>query len=223
MSAGNLDVYLGSGIIADRPVTPSIPAGMTAWWYATDTSVMSHYNTVDGWADLSAGAASGVELFDSITTTGSATDITFSGIPATAKHLEVVFEGQAAQTGTGTVGMEMIISGITSSNYNHQYLLAAAASVSGGDGSALAYLFCGNVPQNSNAYQRAGYTMRIPSYLKAVPRTIITKGGYYASGPRIMDLYGLLNDATLVTSIKLQLTGGVAFTDGTTADLYGIN
>lgn len=48
--------YLGRGVFASRPVTPPVPAGGTAFYYATDTTALYVWN---GAAWVSAGAPSG--------------------------------------------------------------------------------------------------------------------------------------------------------------------
>lgn len=59
MASNKLSVYLGSGDIADRPATPDIPAGMSAWWFSDDTGVASVYTTVSGWTDVAGGGGGG--------------------------------------------------------------------------------------------------------------------------------------------------------------------
>lgn len=48
--------YLGRGVLASRPATPVVPAGSTAFYYATDTTQLFVWN---GAAWVSAGAPSG--------------------------------------------------------------------------------------------------------------------------------------------------------------------
>lgn len=71
MASGRLVDYLGSGIIADRPATPSLTTGAVGLWFATDTSVLSAW---DGsvWADVSAGGGGALDDLSDVDTTGLA-------------------------------------------------------------------------------------------------------------------------------------------------------
>lgn len=63
MASGRLIDYLGVGVIADRPATPTLFADTLGLWYATDTSTLS---TWDGsaWDDVGGGAADFTDLGD---------------------------------------------------------------------------------------------------------------------------------------------------------------
>lgn len=52
MTTGRLDAYLGSGVFASRPSTPSIPSNMIAYYYATDTFTLYAYTTGGGWTTI---------------------------------------------------------------------------------------------------------------------------------------------------------------------------
>lgn len=46
MASGLIGEYIGEGLLAARPATPDIGAGVIAFWYSTDTEMLSTY--VDG-------------------------------------------------------------------------------------------------------------------------------------------------------------------------------
>lgn len=52
MASGLITEYLGEGLAAARPATPSIPSGAIAFYYKTDTNTLSRY-AEGAWADLS--------------------------------------------------------------------------------------------------------------------------------------------------------------------------
>lgn len=43
MASGLISTYLGQGLAASRPATPSVGTGVIAYWYSTDTSQLSVY------------------------------------------------------------------------------------------------------------------------------------------------------------------------------------
>lgn len=44
MTAQKVSVYLGAGVIASRPASPDVPAGGSAFYYGTDTSLLYVYD-----------------------------------------------------------------------------------------------------------------------------------------------------------------------------------
>jgi hypothetical protein len=68
MASGLIIDYIGSGVIADRPVAPDLYAGSMGLWYATDTNVLSVWDgTV--WANITTGSSAG-----DVSGPGSSTD-----------------------------------------------------------------------------------------------------------------------------------------------------
>lgn len=53
MASTLLTAYLGQGLAAARPATPTIATGTIGWYYATDTGVLSYYSN-GAWRSLSA-------------------------------------------------------------------------------------------------------------------------------------------------------------------------
>ena len=71
---GRLSIYLGSGTAASRPAAPNIPTGYAAYYYATDTSVLSVYISGTGWSNVNTGG----------TITALTGDVTASGMGSVA-------------------------------------------------------------------------------------------------------------------------------------------
>lgn len=70
MAATVITQYLGQGLAASRPATPSIDAGSIGWYYATDTAALSYYangtwNSVSAKAKLAYPLASLASLSNS--------------------------------------------------------------------------------------------------------------------------------------------------------------
>lgn len=58
MASGLLIDYLGSGVIGDRPTTPTLFTGSLGLWYATDTDTLSAWDG-SAWEDVGGGGGSG--------------------------------------------------------------------------------------------------------------------------------------------------------------------
>lgn len=54
MASGLLIDYLGSGVIGDRPTTPTLFTGSLGLWYATDTDTLSAWDG-SAWEDVGGG------------------------------------------------------------------------------------------------------------------------------------------------------------------------
>jgi len=106
MSASPLiTTYLGSGLLASRPATPSIPTNGLAVWRSTDTGTTSVYDTA--WHDLGSGGGGGGNTPPSVRGTPgffySSTLTTFTyTLPGTAVAGDTVFVFIAGGYGPST-------------------------------------------------------------------------------------------------------------------------
>ena len=115
MASGRLIDYLGYGLLADRPATPTLHSGVMGLWWSTDTNTMSIW---DGstWSNITATAApdavtavsssSGALTIDcslgksfTVTLTENITSITLSNTNGAGFATEV--DIQFTQDGTG--------------------------------------------------------------------------------------------------------------------------
>lgn len=173
--------------------------------------------------------------FDSIATasgTGSSSQITFSSIPNTYRHLQLRIYSRLDGPGPNVTDLELRINGDTGTFYGTH--MGRGMS----DGTALAttylanttnrflLLYAGTITPNSGA---EGFALiDIHNYASTTSKKVIrfqytngfeaTNGLYgvfYGSG-----LYNISN--TAVSSILIQSGGGQYFTTTTRIDLYGI-
>lgn len=91
--SGLITNYLGSGLAAARPVTPTISPGATSVYSATDTGVFSFW--VGSWATLGAGTVT------SISGSGGTTGLTLGGGPITTSGT-LTLSGTLAVANGGT-------------------------------------------------------------------------------------------------------------------------
>lgn len=58
MASGLITEYLGSGVIASRPATPTLHTASLGLWYATDTGALSAWDGTT-WTNVTSGAGAG--------------------------------------------------------------------------------------------------------------------------------------------------------------------
>lgn len=114
MASGLLIDYLGSGVIGDRPTTPTLFTGSLGLWYATDTDTLSAWDG-SAWEDVGGGGGGGnrfvnVALSDMTTdlTTGTAKAAWFAPEDGT---LASVYIGVHDPSSSGVVRVDMNDSG----------------------------------------------------------------------------------------------------------------
>lgn len=74
MASGLLIDYLGSGVIGDRPTTPTLFTGSLGLWYATDTNTLSAWDG-SAWDDVG-GCGGGGNRFVNVALSDMTTDLT---------------------------------------------------------------------------------------------------------------------------------------------------
>jgi hypothetical protein len=104
--------YVGQGLAANRPGTPLIDVGAMAFYYATDTGILSSY--VNGaWTNVVA-----KQLIASQALAGVA-NFTFSSIPTGFKDLELRVRGRCSDAVTSE-NLQIQFNGDTGNNYDYQ-------------------------------------------------------------------------------------------------------
>ena len=157
----------------------------------------------------------------------SATNITFSSIPGTYKHLLLVLSSR----GDGAVTNENIrvqLNGDTASNYAYILASAASASVSSVSSGGTTGMVVGTQPGASATANMVGTVeLRFLDYA----RTTLFKGvtingaGVDATATNSFSISGggVWKSTAAITSIKLFPTTSTNFVTGTRATLYGVN
>lgn len=116
--------------------------GTTATSPASDDYVLIDGAT-NGSRKLPAGNLGGLALISRTTTSGSASNVTFSSIPGTFTDLIVEVSGRSDKSGTTYDDLRMQLNADTGSNYDYNHLQINNTSVSGVAGAASAFFFVG--------------------------------------------------------------------------------
>jgi hypothetical protein len=159
------------------------------------------------------------EKIASTTTTGSATTVTFSTIPATYTDLVLISNAGAVVNGAD---LRMRINGDTGNNYSDTYLWGSgstAGSARASNQSRFSLTYYGTLPSGSTS--RATIITQIMNYSNSTTyKTCLTRANNAASGTdAIAHLWRNTNAITSISLLELGLSG---FTDGSTFTLYGI-
>lgn len=141
---------------------------------------------------------------------------TFSSIPNTYKHLQIV---AFIKGSTGTPYLDMRYNSDSGANYNQTSFYPSAGSwgSSGNPGATFAY-----VGQNS-MFNSTTFGMQVIDIIDYANTTTeknwVTYGGTQAQEPEL--LHGTWHSTSAINSIYLVLSGG-NFAVGTTLTLYGL-
>lgn len=165
------------------------------------------------WA--SAGSSGSYTLISTTTLSSSANTITFSSIPSTYTHLQVIFEGIGADD-----FIRMTFNGVTSSTYYGQLLTARGTAVSASEEIAATSMRCG-----TNNTLTSGI-ISIPNYKNTTIKKTINvvaadSVGTSANQQRTQTFFGR-NDATTAIS-QIDITCPTAFSIGSLFSLYGVS
>lgn len=177
------------------------------------------------------GAASSGALtqISQVVTSGSATTVTFSGIPGTYSNLIVKFVGRSNQTGTATDTLNVQCNGDTGSNYNSNFMFAENTTVGANSLNPGAYMVLGNLPQSGvTTGEAATVNIDVIGYANAtffknfIATNSLLQGGLGSHASTLLTLVGEWQNTATITSLTLYLGSGSSFLDRTTATLYGV-
>ncbi len=165
------------------------------------------------------GTAPGMVRLSQVVTTGSQSTITFSSISSAYTNLEIVICGTDTQAGSSTPNFRAQFNGdSTSGNYSSQtFINGNGSSASSGTNAASgAGGVCGFLAQASGT--PVVNRILIPSY----SATTFTKVLMHNSAGNGLTTTGTFRwNKTAAINAIVFTAGGTAFTDGTTATLYG--
>jgi hypothetical protein len=136
--------YMGSGVLANRPTTPPITAGATAFYYATDTRAMYQWNG-SAWQKMGWGADAAVVATLESTASTSFTDLATVGPAVTIN------------TGTSVIAF-MSVSGYNNSLGNTSFVgvaVSGATTLAASDANAM----------TASEYQGGGYWLQMSRVL----------------------------------------------------------
>jgi hypothetical protein len=167
------------------------------------------------------GGTAAVGDYESIATangTGASNTITFSSIPGTYKHLQI--RGILVGTASDTVSVSYN-SDTTATNYYYHRLQGTGAGSPNAASGNIRRLF-DSAGSGSNYL---AFVVDILDYANTNKnKTTRSLSGYDANGSGVIDFESNLwsNASTAISSIALNLTGGVYFTTASSFALYGI-
>ena len=174
--------------------------------------------------DFASGTAAGRVLLDSDTLGAAAASITFSSIPATHNHLELIVMGRGQGTTETTLRMLGRFNGdTTAANYARQIRLPSATTASDysqASDASIGYLTAaGASPASAAGLSR----ILIPGYaLTAFHKVALTQS--YSGGINLLSETGMRwANTSAITSIELRDADGGQFAAGTSAWLYGLD
>lgn len=102
MTSTLITAYLGQGLAAARPATPAVAPGTIAYWYATDTGVLSIYAN-GAWSNVGIGAAGAPPtIVQSKMAVANSASITLNSAPINGNLLvAMTFNPTTGTVGTG--------------------------------------------------------------------------------------------------------------------------
>lgn len=149
---------------------------------------------------------------------GGLASITFDGIPAGYKHLQI----RATQLNTALATTNLRFNGDFASNYSRHYLYGGGASATGAAGSANVTSI-GVLYNESTTYAAVGVIDILDYNSVSKNKTVRSLMGYDANGSGYVFFYSgsWMNSSSAITSLTFTPDGG-SIAQNTTFALYGV-
>ena len=169
------------------------------------------------WATASSGAVTAIQT---ITTSGAATNVSFTSIPGTYKNLRIVY--QAALTGTTWDEFLLRFNGNTGANYDRQILQGRGTTVTASDTFGSTSIRIGNMNEiNGTSGQITIANYKDTTFDKQAVSYFFGKHGTSTTNVFVGLFAGTLRSTSAVTQIDLFNLGSQAFVNGSSFTLYG--
>jgi hypothetical protein len=173
---------------------------------------------VPSWA--TPGSAGATSVIQTITTTGGATNVSFTSIPSTFQNLRISY--QAALTGTTWDDLLMRINNDTGANYDRQILMGRAGSASAAETYGQTSIrIANNTDTNGSIGQIIVPNYKTTTFNKMAVNYFFAKHGTSSTNQFVGVFGGTLRNSAAVTQIDLFNAGSLAFVNGSTFTLYG--
>lgn len=159
-----MHTYMSYGPVNDMPPSPNVAPGVAAFYYTTDTALLYVWSGI-GWVPASGGGSTAAltKISETVLASTAAT-INFSNIPATYRHLQIVFMGRAADVVTDRY-LYIRFNNDTGAHYYDQRLYANGTTVAAGQTEAQTNAAVADLTAASDANSLAsGAVIDIPDY-----------------------------------------------------------
>jgi hypothetical protein len=175
---------------------------------------------------VAAGGGAAFELIETkLVSSGTPTEITFTSIPATYKHLQLRIVSRWNAGGSSNI-VQLRLNTDTGSNYYYHGLTGDGSNVSSSQSNSATFIQTGQAPPSgvlTNTY--GGQIIDILDYADAnkqkVVRSLFGQANDYSSHAGLRS--GLWNSTSAVTSLSIfGNQGGSYFVTGSRLSLYGI-
>jgi hypothetical protein len=168
------------------------------------------------------GVAPSTNSYESIATvtvgSGGSSDVTFTSIPSTYKHLQIRYIAR------GSILTNSLIqfNSDTGSNYSWHVLYGTGASALAAGGGTNSFMYASNIASATSNF--TGGVIDILDYASTSKyKTMRTLGGYDANGSGEIALFsGSWQNTNAITSIKLYPNSSGTYSQYTQFALYGI-
>lgn len=173
------------------------------------------------------GSSSGPVVITSVTTSGSAGNVTFSSIPQTYRNLEIQIVNGKSNVAAAFIDCDMQFNGDTGSNYETQQT-NMTGSVNAFPGTAQAQIPLGalggtTAPSGANLFSKAtigGYT--VASHKDVIWDSVFVTNTTYGTSNNVRASgMGIWKNTAAITSIKVFPASSNTFVDGTIIRLIG--
>lgn len=168
------------------------------------------------------------ESIETITLGSAATEITFSSIPSTYKHLEIRGIARTTRTGSGYDWFTARFNGDTGSKYSFHILIGQGTAPYNYAGNSQTSMYVGALSQAStSSYMYGAFVTSIYDYKNTNKyKTIRTALAHEINANNTESLTGIISgswqDTAAVSSMTFLIPGGYQFASGTSLALYGI-
>lgn len=176
------------------------------------------------WASTSGAGPGALTLISSQTLSGAVATVTFSSIPNTFTHLQLVING-ATNHSSANEQVTMALNGDTTQADYSEVFLAQTGNLNGQqNNNIIGSLKAATGPSNASG----SITVTIPNYvgttfLKTFMASSFSYTGSSLNNTQRVDQYGTWNNAAAITSIVLGCFSGGSFIAGSQFSLYGVS
>jgi hypothetical protein len=168
------------------------------------------------------------ESIETITLGSAATEITFSSIPSTYKHLEIRGIARTTRSGSGYDWFTARFNGDTGSKYSFHILMGTGSAPYYYPAGSQTSMYVGALSQAStSSYMYGAFITSVLDYAKTSKYKVIRTGfGHEIDANNTESLVGQISgswqDTAAVTSMTFLIPGGYQFAAGTSLSLFGI-